>query len=225
MNTTLKQLFILGFIVFPLLSFAQSERFIEITVSDTILLKATGLTYQVDIGEKNEFMGMSMLEGFEDEIEPVNSIKDLTKAIEKGGFQYTLSSEKDYSITFSKSDPSILVQLADEKELKALVTLLNQQEGITGKVKEVRYESSNKYQDQTFKKLYAKALAQATMMSNVSGNSIGQLLSISESKTASFDYLDFYQSMLKNMPGMMKGESNINDKKEEVKMTFKFELK
>ena len=166
-----------------------------------------------------------MLEGFEDEIEPVNSIKDLTKAIEKGGFQYTLSSEKDYSITFSKSDPSILVQLADEKELKALVTLLNQQEGITGKVKEVRYESSNKYQDQTFKKLYAKALAQATMMSNVSGNSIGQLLSISESKTASFDYLDFYQSMLKNMPGMMKGESNINDKKEEVKMTFKFELK
>lgn len=221
----LKQIVLSGLLLIPVLSFAQESRFIELTVSDTVVLKSTGYTYQIDIGQQIEFMGMKFPQENNNEDIPATSITEVINTIEKGNFHYSLSTERDYSISSTSSQPSILVNVKSEKELKSLVELLKQQPGISGKIKEAEYESFSSFQSQIFKELYEKALAQATLMANISGNSIGRLLSISEVKGNTDSYLDLYKQALKIMPTGMFGSTDFSEKKEEIKLTFKFELK
>ncbi len=226
MNTKTKLAVALILLMLPIYTFAQQSRFIELTVTDTITLKPISYTYQIDIGEKNDFMGMDIMMDFEEEDLPTTSIPQITKALDKEGFQYSLSSDKDYTVSSKTKNPSLLVPLTNENELKVLIDILKKLDGITGKIKEVKYESEAKFQDESFKRLYNKALAQATMMSKVSGESIGQLLSISDNAGASsFNFMDYYKQMLVEMPGGMFGKTEISDKKIEVKKTFKFALK
>ncbi len=72
MNTTLKQIFISGLMSIPFLSFAQESRFIELTVSDTVILKSIGYTYQIDIGQQFEFMGIQIPQDNKNKDKPTN---------------------------------------------------------------------------------------------------------------------------------------------------------
>jgi hypothetical protein len=214
-----------GLILISLVSFAQESRFIELTVSDTVVLKSIGYTYQIDIGQQFEFMGLKIPQDNNDQDKPTTSITEVTDLLKKGNFPYSLSSEKNYSLSGSSTQPSILIDVTTENELKSLTDLLKQQPGISGKIKEVKYESMSKYHDQIYNNLYVKALRQATLLANISGNSIGALLSISEAKSSTNDYLDMYNQILKIMPVKMQVETNVFEKSEEIKMVFKFELK
>jgi hypothetical protein len=214
-----------GLILISLVSFAQESRFIELTVSDTVVLKSIGYTYQIDIGQQFEFMGLKIPQDNNDQDKPTTSITEDTDLLKKGNFPYSLSSEKNYSLSGSSTQPSILIDVTTENELKSLTDLLKQQPGISGKIKEVKYESMSKYHDQIYNNLYVKALRQATLLANISGNSIGALLSISEAKSSTNDYLDMYNQILKIMPVKMQVETNVFEKSEEIKMVFKFELK
>lgn len=225
MNTFLKQMVASGLILISLVSFAQESRFIELTVSDTVVLKSIGYTYQIDIGQQFEFMGLKIPQDNNDQDKPTTSITEVTDLLKKGNFPYSLSSEKNYSLSGSSTQPSILIDVTTENELKSLTDLLKQQPGISGKIKEVKYESMSKYHDQIYNNLYVKALRQATLLANISGNSIGALLSISEAKSSTNDYLDMYNQILKIMPVKMQVETNVFEKSEEIKMVFKFELK
>lgn len=207
------------------MSFAQESRFVEVTISDTVTLKSIRYIYQIDIGQQMEFMGMKIPQDNNNQDKPTTSISEVTTAIKRGKFRYSLSTEKNYSISTPSAQPSILVDVDSENELKSLIDLLKQQPGISGKIKEVVYEPISKYQDEVFKNLYKKAITQATLMANISGNSIGRLLSVSDAKSDTGGYLDFYKQMLKAMPVGMFGETNVLEKKEEIKMIFKFELK
>ena len=225
MNTPLKQIITSVLLLLSILSFSQESRFIELTVSDTIILKSIGYTYQIEIGEQYEFFGIKIPKKGDTDDTLTTSVTEVTNMIKKGNFLYSLSNENDYAISNKQAQPTILVEVTSEDELKSLVNLLKQQPGITGKIKEVKYESPSKYLSQIYKKLYDTAAAQATLMATISGNVVGRLLSISEAKSDADGFSEIYNQILKMMPNGMFSQSNILDKKELIKMTFKFELK
>lgn len=224
MNTLLKQIIFSALLLIPILSFAQESRFIELTVSDNVTLKSIGYTYQIDIGPQMEIMGIKIPQQNSQD-KPTTSITEVTNTLKKGHFHYTLSTDQDYTISSTSSHPSILVNVDNENELKSLINLLKQQPGISGKIKEVKYESISEYQSQIFKTFYEKAFTQATFMANISDNIIGRLLSVSDVKSNTEDDSDLYKQMLMKMPAQMFGQTTNLEKKEEIKMTFKFELK
>jgi hypothetical protein len=225
MNALQKQLITIGFLLIPVLTLAQESRFLEFTVSDTVTVKPTGYLYKINLGQQMEFMGIRIPQGNTTDDQDIPSIDVVTNRIKSGNFKYTLSLEKDYSISASPSQPGILVHVATEKELSSLLDLLKDQQGISGKVKEVEYESLSRYQSEIFKNLYAKALAQAGIMATITGNSLGRLISVSEVKESKENYMDSYKELLKGFPTGLFIEQNVSAKKEVINYSFRFELK
>jgi hypothetical protein len=153
-------IFLFGILLITNASYSQDKRFIEITCSDTVLLKPTSFVYQISLGEQMEFMGIKIPQksGEAADAPPIFEIENLLK---KGQFSYTVSDDNNYSISATKSSPVIYVQLKNETELKKLYETLKDKQGITGKVKEAAHEPVSMQYDKIYKKLYASAMAQA----------------------------------------------------------------
>jgi hypothetical protein len=228
MLTKLKHILI-GFLFFSVSGYSQTQKFIEVIASDTVTLKPTKFIYQITSGaEQMEFMGIKMPQPQSDDTEKKDtpSISEITPLLDKEKFNYTVSSETNYSISGTEPKPSITVILNGESELKRLYNTLKSQPGIKGKIKETFYEPLSNYQEAVYKRLYSVALTQATQLATISGSSIGKVLSISEMKNDTDNFMDVYTQMMSKMSmGGLFGENGATNKKEEIKMVFKFELK
>ena len=229
MKTKLNYLLLIGFLFFSGLSFSQEKRFVEVTVSDTTTLKFTQLIYEISMGNNMDYLGIRIPMGDNDtstETTPTTSISTITMLLDKEKFMYTLSSEKSYAITSSKIEPTVLVVINNEKELKKLYAMFKSQTGITGKIKDTTYEPISKYNEMLFKRLYSKAMLEATQLAAASGNNIGQLIFVSEVKIpVAENYMDMYSKLLKGISGDYYGGGDVTKKVEEVTKTFRFELK
>ena len=207
-------------------SYSQDSRFIQLTVSDSVVLRTTGIVYEITPGNQMQLMGMKIPQfGMMDTTKPTISAEDITSWLDKGKFTYKVSGSSDYSISAQAAQPGILVMLKNENELKSLYKLLSAKQGITGKIKEISYEPLSKYYNDLYKRLYAKAMAQANMLAGITGNSVGKLISVSDVKNELDSILDWYKDLMKKMPIDLFGTPQISAKTEEVRMTFKFELK
>ncbi|MDF2456657.1 MAG: hypothetical protein K0R51_2650 [Cytophagaceae bacterium] len=205
-------------------SYAQQERFIEFTISDTIVLKSTQIIYQINIGKQNELLGMKFGGEEENTEEELPTIKDVTNLLDKKKFKYTVISNKDYSISDKESKPSVEVTLANETELNKLYEVVKAEKGLTGKIKEVQYEDPSKYAQNAFKELYAKARKQADFMASVTGSKVKTLVSITDANKEAFDIMSIYKQLMKNMPKLAFGEAASFESEEVVKMVFKFSI-
>ena len=222
MKTNIKLFMAIILFILTKPSFSQDNKFIEISASDTIELKPVAFTYQIGFKQKIDYMGYSASLSGSDTI-PSPPIIVIVNLLKTNKFIYEISNQNDYTITNSSSiDTIILVTLNSEKELKRLTKALISFKGISGKIKETKYESLSLYNKELFKSLYSRALSDATIIANASGNSVGKLISVGEIKESSTDYLSNYADLLKEIP-FYKNQDNLN-KKIIKKLFFKFQM-
>jgi hypothetical protein len=226
MKTHLKTSIIITLLCLTGYSYSQEVRFIELTVSDTITLHPTHFIYRINLGQQSEFMGLILPKETKQEgSSTVPSINEISNILDKEKCTYTINHYSDYSISNSTDQPSIDVTLNSENELKSLFNLLKTKEGISGRIEEISYEPMSKYYKEIYTRLYTKAINQTTLLANITGNTIGILISASNVEKENDSYMDVYEQMTKNMPKGIFGEIQVSAKKEEVKMVFKFEIK
>ncbi len=223
MKKELKSFIIIGLMFFSVIVYSQEKRFVEVIVSDTIELKAIQITYKISIGQSYEFMGMKVPDKTSEK-EDLPSISDITAILDKEKIKYSLSDEQEYTISTTESKPDILIVLKDETELKKLYNTLKSAKGISGKINEVAYEPISKYLESSYKKIYSKALYQASLLAKTTNNSLGKVISINTVSGDTNNYMDYYKQLMKSTNLGMFNTNNAFPKKEEIKMSFKFEL-
>ena len=101
---------------------------------------------------------------------------------------------------------------------------LKSAKGISGKINEVAYEPISKYLESSYKKIYSKALYQASLLAKTTNNSLGKVISINAVSGDTNNYMDYYKQLMKSTNLGMFNTNNAFPKKEEIKMSFKFEL-
>jgi hypothetical protein len=211
---------------------SQDRRTLQISETDTILLNPTFIEYVVSIGTSPHFPIMDVSQGKKGASgseEPASSMATVKTLLRSHQIMWGASQEKGYTIGRSAmmGDSSITITVHTEVELKAVYALLSPLSGITASIGKIDYEPMPD-RVSIYKTLYQRALAQATGMAAISGKTLGELISVEEPQ-------DLLWSMSKMMDGMeptvnfiaeLSGHQRLPlQKKEEVKILFKFELK
>ena len=233
------------FLLCSCIVYSQQGRSIEIIVSDSVNLKPIGYTYTITIGEKKDILNFSFLDNNEsgetgekgETAEPKKvTASDIESILKQNHFNYSLLKNLDYSI--GKTDqaksvkpqdnqqegPTFIIKLKSKDEVLKLNGIFSATEGITGKISNVDYESSENYKKELFSKLFLKAKNEASMLAEASDGKIGKLISVTEVKEDwSFfkDLIDKFGSMI---PFNLTDAENPFVKVYERKMQFKFEL-
>lgn len=206
---------------------AQTNKFIEVMVSDTISLKPLEFTYKINTGNDATFLGMNTER---DKTDPIISINNIKRILDKNSFKYRVETKGNYDIVPTRTaDSSILITLTSDTSLERLYKLLLTIKGIAGKISNVKYESDSPYRADIYKRLYSQAHSDAKMLATISGNAIGQLISVEEPKESDpySGYMDMFKKMASNnnmfaeLFGMEDGFMQVTVKK----LLFKFELK
>jgi hypothetical protein len=226
MKTKISVLSIITISIFSFHSNAQNK-FIEILATDSVELKPVSFVYQVSSGTEINVFSIKM---DKQDNEPVLSLTNIKKLLDKNSFAYQAKGKGNYSIPEKTADSSVFVTLSSIEELNRLFKVLSNAKGISGKIAEVKYESISPYKADIYQRLYSKAFTDATTLAKVSNNTIGQLISVQEpAQTMDFfsGYQDMFQKLFSNNPifSQMFGlESNLTQKTEK-KLLFRFELK
>jgi|GEM_PF-3817148 hypothetical protein len=225
MKTTKMNLFVIAILLFSLKLMSQQSRYIEISVSDTIYLKATEYTYQINLGEQIEFMGMTipMNHNEEDEDFELPSMEQITKKLDQEKYNYTLI-EINTNITSKPQFPYVLVTLKSLDELNKLVMDLKEFEGISGNLKDSKFESIESFYDEINSSLYLKATKRANSMAKMMNLNVGKIVNISEVMTQPNEMMDFYTEIMQKMSMKLIDSQNFGEKMEVVQLLFKFEL-
>ncbi len=216
---------IAGSLLLSCICYSQESRTIRLNVSDTVTLKTTQIIYEITIGNGDDYLGLRYSKDKE-EVEALPPIPEITKMLDKEKFKYSISPNDNYTIAQLPVSTEISVVLPNEAELTKLVAVFKNQKGVTGKIKDVKYESMDKYRDNVYASLYAKATKQAGQLAKLSGNTVGKLIAVSNAGSEGNSWYDLYKQMIKEMPySKWFANTDISRRTEEVQMTFVFELK
>lgn len=219
------------FLIFlPSFGLAQESRYVEVTSTDTVVLKAKKIIYHLDFDNQTSFFGMPIPNDIDsthinDSI-PSITLEEVSQLLSKEKIPYSVKKSEDYSINGIKKKDYIELIFTDKAKLEKVYDLLSEKRGLNGSVEEVTYESISVYEEKINRNLYKKALQKATSLANISGNSIGKVISITDVSTSD-SYLQMYEQMTKKKPfNMFFGVDTDIWEKEEIKNSvFKFELK
>lgn len=220
---------IISFITILIFSFNSNaqNKFIELLATDSIELKAVAFVYQVNSGTELNLFSIKI---DKQDNEPVLSLTNIKRLMDKNNFTYEAKGKGGYTIPEKASDSSVFVTLNSSEELNRLFKVLANVKGISGKITDIKYESISPYKMEIYQRLYTKALNDATILAKISGNTIGQLISVREpQQTIDFftGYQQMFQKVFDNNPmfSQMFGiETNLTQKTEK-KLLFRFELK
>jgi hypothetical protein len=226
--------------------FSQESRFIEISAVDTIELKPLQFVYQINIQNNT-----SQFESDNTILRKVNSdtnlitqpshkqnksiVKQVINILEANQFHYTISDENNYAINGYNNmlvngdkvnDTTILVSMNTESDLKKLYRLLVPIQNISSRIDHIEYESISFYQNDSYARLYLKAKTDAAFLAAISGNSIGQIISVDEDKNPLTDMFQEMTNAENSAFRLFPLESkNSLNKKIFRKLLFKFQLK
>lgn len=225
MTTRIIFIFLFSFIT-SFQSFAQESKFVEVVCTGSYTLQPTSFVYQISLGQQMNFMGIALPSDDEESDAEIPLISDIETILKHGNFVFTKVEDGDYSVSVNENKPVLQVQLANKKELKRLYDTLKVEEGISGKVIDMTYEPFTAKYNTMFELLYTDAQLQATLLAKTTGNTIGQLLSVSELKEEGNSYMDMYKDMMEGMDiSFFTNNSKSLDQKVERKFRFKFELR
>jgi len=206
----------------------NNNKFIEIMATDSIELKPVAFVYQVSSGPDLSMFPVKM---DKTDNEPYVSLSTIKKVLDKNNFTYEAKGKENYTIGGDKTPDSVLlITLNSDTELKRLYKALVNVKSISGKISDVKFESISAYKPDMYQRLYTKALTDATTLAKVSGNSVGQLISVQEPQQGA-DFFSGYQQMLQKMTGpnnflsQLLGLETGLTQKIETKLLFRFELK
>ncbi len=216
---------ILFSMLLPNISTAASDHFVEVVVSDTVVLKALHYTYEITIGQSSAFPDFSktQIDNYGDKD---SMLKTVEFELDKANFKYRMDEKNKYTKTKDQSTSiSLLVDLVSKEELEKLFNLIVPMPGVYGDVISVQYESAAPYYDQMFRKLYAQARQEADLIAKTSGSNVSKVVSITEVK----DQADYYGEMMKQfskIPIFNQLFSNGNRMTSNYirKFTFRFEI-
>lgn len=223
-------------LIFALLigtSFAQDRSRITVIVNETVELEATSFVYEVKMG--GSFSSLfesfgSMEDDYEEDYSELDfnevSFEELQEILNKNKFTYTLSESVNFDIKSTPAKESVLVNIIDIKELGRLKETLIDLEGISGSIKEVKYEDISSKYESINKSLLENAKTQASAMLNGTGKSLGSVFSIDQVEESK-DMLDgFWGEYQKKIMSSAFGMGNDNQlvKKVDISYRYSFEL-
>jgi hypothetical protein len=222
MKTKLTILLISMLIALPKLSISQDNKFIEISASDTEELKPVAFIYELSFKAQSDFMGIKIPVSGSDTIKSPSAAM-LMNLLKMNKFTCEFSTGNDYSISNSVIvDTTLNISLNSEAELKHLMKTLLPYKGISGKIKDTKYEAFPLSHDAVYKLLYTRALSDATVLAKISGNTISKLISVEEPKDSFFDYANSLGDLYKE--AIFKNAGNNQNKKIIKKLIFKFQM-
>jgi len=188
-----------SFFALAITKVSAQQRFIELSVTDTLESKPVQFTYQVSMApqadsyEAPAFTSMyrdssAMLPVRQQAKKPKASFADITKLLNANNYRYTFVDAPDnngvgYNINpynnFNNSgDSAIQIIVTKEEDIKKIYSLVKGLRGITANIKDIQYEPMPVSDNTRYIRLYTKAKAQATLMALASGNTLGQLISV-----------------------------------------------
>lgn len=221
MKTTFKLLLFSVFVVFSNSLFSQDSRFIEVTAVDTINLKPTEFTYQITIKGNKGVRGLPYY--LAKDTTPSVSALYVENLLKTNQFKWKIYEHFDY-LFFNRfdKDTNILVVLNNEQELNKFYNLFSPLKGINIKMYELEYEPLSTYMNDLYKNLYQQALANATLLAKMVGNTIGKLISVEEIKEENSNILNYEQNNIRESLDSKKRQSM--DKIIVKKMSFRFQM-
>lgn len=199
----------------------EPQRFIEVIVSDTIAVLPAQFTYQVTLGDDSKMFGFMSDKGEEG----VSGVDELEGTLKIGKFNYIKKDKGDYSISKTKDGKTtFLITLNSVEELEKLYNRLKTLKGISGKL--LTDENPNQEQRTAlYKKIFAKAKAQAGILAAASGNQLGRLISATETVDKADGQMEMVKQLWKNMSIDIAGTPNDINIYYTGKFQFRFELK
>lgn len=172
---------------------SQEQHYIQIIVSDTVILKPLQFTYKISESSYT-------YNPIDTQIAEKVSLSEVNEKLEKENFTERVKFN-DFSISgYSKTDGEILVTINSLAELQRLYILLKDINGIMGKISNIQYESPEVYTDRLFGKMFQKAKKQAEMMAGATGNQLGGVTNVSEVKGQWDSIFDMYAQFEREMP-------------------------
>ncbi len=208
-------------------SFGQEAKTLEIVGSDTIELKPLEFIYQVSAGEQYNLSAFVGSQKGKDTL-PSTTSDEIRTFLEKNKFIFEESQEFGYTLNKNRSnEPVFLVKLNSITELKRLFESIKGLKGISGSIKEIKYEDPSIYKTEIYKHLYSSAVADANLIAGIAGKSLGQIISIEEIKGPfdNFPLGNLINDMFNKSP--LAGLINMNHDFQRQfirKLVFKFQL-
>jgi hypothetical protein len=210
-------------LLFSVATHAQvQERFIEVSVSDSIHLVPAQYVYEISSGEEAKLANFFGPDGQENaDPDALNRVEGILKTNQ---FTFQVQNRNDYTLSKSNKPKNVIVvTLANRQDLEKLYTLLKDFKGISGKITQLVPGKTN-FKDLLFKKLYEKAKAEASALATVSGNQLGKLISANETKSAMDGYAEMMQQTMKAMPFNLGNTTSPTDFVYERQFQFRFKL-
>ncbi|MEP2238055.1 MAG: SIMPL domain-containing protein [Maribacter sp.] len=163
-------------------SFAQ-EKFIEVMVKDTVSLKPISYQYQISSGLKFEYdyENPNSKNEFSEKLK--QSENKIVSLLKKWNYDYRLNDNPEVNYAKELTDKtSYLVKLKDsvlKEEFKARMI----QDGIDFYITEVKYENKENKIREIYTRLLRKAQERASLIAELSGRKLGEIIEVSESKS------------------------------------------
>jgi hypothetical protein len=220
--------------MFAFISFtAQAQAdYIEITASDTILLRPITIDYNIGLNEY-AYEGNYDQNGvfIENTLDIRADMRSLKTELSRAGFVYEhITSANTYGLP--KDDQGVgnlKFKFSDRKELVRMIETVDEIKNITGGVEAIQHEAvTDVLKQKLYAKVYNKALAQASMMASVSNRKVGRLISVVDYLNGAAAGTDASQGLFSNMFSMFSGGGSSRDAEfngsTQMTCTFRFEL-
>lgn len=232
----MKKLLYLVTLLFASLSIYSQNKFIEIEVNDTILLKPTSFEVAISIKEESPYGGIYN----DDEDTETSQLKadsfkknkstEIEKFLKSKNYKFSSGNSGDsfMGISMKNDNQGFIVSISSVVELKKLETDIKSIDKIETNIVKTTYEDGTKYDDLLYKKILVKAKTKANIITSNSSLILGSIFEIRDNLvTVSSNPMEDYTKLMAEMMSKMQNKSGLNPEKKEYKKSyiFKFEVK
>jgi hypothetical protein len=204
--------------------------YIEITATDTILLRPITIEYKIGF---NQYAYQANYDEYGNVVENTLDIRadlrSLKTELSRSGFMYEhITSADTYSLPkYDQGVGSLKFKFRDQKELVRMLETVDEFKNIEGSVETIHYEPVNDVLKQKlYTKVYNGALGTASMMASVANRKVGKLISVVNLNGAAAG-MDASQGLFSNMFSLFSGGSSQDAQfngSTQMTCTFRFEL-
>ena len=169
------------------------QKFIEVTVSDTVVARADVFVYKITLIPDEDYSSLGGSPKYQEQVEAVaqrrkvklrHTFDSLRSALKAQGFVLYKSSLEE-SVNIYQRDVSVLslrVLTHSVDSLEMLSRQLQRQEGLTGYLEVAMAAHDSVFQKRLFKKNLEKAWAKAESIANYSNQHVRGVLTVTENK-------------------------------------------
>ena len=174
---------LLTFVVFGFGTTFAQEKFIEVMVKDTVSLKPISYEYQISSGLKFEYdyENPNSKNEFSEKLK--QSEEKIISLLKKWKYGYRLSGNPEVNFAKELTDKNnYMVKINDSIEKEEFKRRMIQ-EGIDFYITEIKYEDKETKIREIYTRLLIKAKERASLIAELSGRKLGEIIEISESKS------------------------------------------